>query len=265
MRITRIIASILLISLLAVSLIACGSDNDKTTDTTVTNPDSTETNTSFETETTLNDDSDISEEEIITDKVTNKIVQYTLREELSICHLAVVGKISAISDPFTVIPSDGKNPRNFYEIEITVDQTLMGQADSDNKINVRVAGGQVGNLKTFSIDTPVVSVDEEVILILNKAVKGSGKYVTDEDYYTIVGVNQGIYKVDGETVREESMTKSEFISTITDYAADRVIDLENTSIAEHNRLRESYMEGLMTEDEYNVAIALIDSYASRAN
>ena len=206
---------------------------------------------------------------VIEQNVSGVVVQLTFEEMLGKCHLAVMGEVTGVSEPFAVKPVNGGDASNFFEYELTVEDAYIGDASAGDKVNVRVTGGLVGNVQTYCAETPNFEIGTKVIAILKKATKGSNLYVTDEDYYLIVGVNQGIFTIEpsGDSVSSIVELKSRKVedvkAAIIEFSKTYEVDIDDTYKNAINKLNESLKNGRITQEEYDISLRNIESYAER--
>lgn len=106
----------------------------------------------------------------------------------------VIVKATALpgSQVIEVAPASGGDSRNFTNYTFSVSDCLFGDIAQGSHITVRVEGGRNANQNTVCLESPVISSGQEVILFLQKNDLGGG-YATSDDYYRILGVNQGIF------------------------------------------------------------------------
>ena len=213
----------------------------------------------------------LEEESITVQNVSGVVAELTFEEMLERSCAVVKGEITGISDAFAVKPVNGGDASNFYEYELTLEKVYVGADSVGDKINVRVQGGLVGNVRTECAETPELSVGTKVIAILSKATKGSNLYVTDEDYYLIVGVNQGIFVIDADEENVTSINKQQetklgdMVSEIEEFAKDYVVDIDKTYNDAISRLDETLNDGSITQEEYDIYKSFYEKYAERVD
>lgn len=129
--------------------------------------------------------------------VKNTLVSGLLKEyryeDLLNCATVIV-KATALpgSQVIEVAPASGGDSRNFTNYTFSVSDCLFGDIAQGSHLTVRGEGGRNANQNTVCLESPVISSGQEVILFLQKNDLGGG-YTTSDDYYRILGVNQGIF------------------------------------------------------------------------
>ena len=249
MKNTKRLLAILLIVCSLLALSACGAKTENADETTTAETTVPET------------------EGLIYDPVAENINDLSVQTEIGFSHLVVEGEITAVSEPFTVTSTKDGNKRNFYEYDVKVTDAIAGSVNNGDTIKLRMPGGLVGNVKTVNSASPKLSIGSKYILMLNKAVLGSGYYVTEDTYYTIVGVNQGCYPLteDGSGIKEMPYNQSEFKDLVTKYFNVDEIDYENQVKQMQNQLSENYSDGLITKEDFDKSVAALKLYATKAN
>lgn len=208
------------------------------------------------------------EQDVIVQNVSGMVAELTFEEMLGKSHIAAKGEITGISRSFAVKPVNGGDASNFYEYELTLEDVYIGEKTLGDKLNIRVQGGQVDNIVTSCAETPELEVGTKVLAILTKAGKGSNLYVTDEDYYLIVGVNQGIFTADESkdslknAMGEDAGALSDMVTDIRKFASDYTPDYDPYETVMNN-LDESLRDGRITQAEYDISKANFEKYAER--
>lgn len=101
----------------------------------------------------------------------------------------------------------GKEIRNIIrtDIYVEVDNFIYGKS-STNTVAVRINKGEDETTIVHSEGYPDFKVDEKVLLFLARE---RGDVATDEDYYILVGMNQGKYNLEESSKAEQGNMKDD--------------------------------------------------------
>lgn len=122
--------------------------------------------------------------------VSGSIVGYSFSELIERSQLVVYGKITAISDAFTVAGVSG-GMCNMMDVTVEPVQVLRGNAEKT--VTLRVMGGLVSDTYEDYSEMPELNLGEEWLFMLYKPNSGGGMN-TEGDYYYLTGLYQGAFK-----------------------------------------------------------------------
>ena len=126
--------------------------------------------------------------------ISGSLVHLSFEEVIARSHLIAKGKFVGQSEPFRVKPTNGADESVFIDYYLEPTEILRGslKPNSNRTISIRMEGGESNRLKIINNDNPKVMPGDEVIVFLCETNWGGG-YTTNENYYILTGITQGIY------------------------------------------------------------------------
>lgn len=137
-------------------------------------------------------------------RISTSYPHFELDELVLESDLVVKGTVIEKTEPFKIKPANGGDISIFTDYVIQVEKTLRGK--EAKTLNLRMQGGEIGDLTVISEDEGLVDVGESYILFLYHPFAGGG-YHTKGDYYYLTGGPQALFStVDGlETYSSEDV------------------------------------------------------------
>jgi hypothetical protein len=189
--------------------------------------------------------------------------------------LVVTGEFVSKSEPFAVQGADGSTVTNFSDYTFKISDTYYGEAvsgyegtDGAQYITVRVRGGALGGLLTWSDLTDKVSVGQQCMLYLTRYYTGAD-FNTGTDIYYIVGESGGVWDAtdDGyaNEVVADAVTTDELGQYFANYSennsfTDRVSEKESAFNNWLEAKEASYISGDISAEEISSINAQTDLY-----
>ncbi len=138
-------------------------------------------------------------------------VLYSMENLIKESSLVVLGKVSAVSEPFLIRGvGDTAYPAVHMDYTITIEETLRGEAAAE-EITVRMLGDRTDPSIIYH-DFASLKEGEEYLLFLWKPNCG-GSFTTKGDYYYITGETEGVYEpAQAEAASSTSSADRLFIS-----------------------------------------------------
>jgi len=201
--------------------------------------------------------------------VHNYPVVYSMDEQLKKSQLIVKGKIVKQSEIFTVTPASGVEGSNFSDYYLQVSDVLRGEASKTDLVPIRIEGGDTKELSVVVECQPDIKIGDEVIALLYKPNMG-GAYNTDEDYYRIVGMDQGLYfinngdskKTIAENHRGESVDFKELEKKMSAFTKKNPINYNWVYEEVMENVKKNLETGFISQEEYDSIIDEIGKYAT---
>ncbi len=187
------------------------------------------------------------------------------------------------SESFQIKPANGADASVFTDYTVKVSDILRGELEADS-IAVRVQGGKTETLATVAGEEAKLEDGRTYLLFLYKPERG-GNYNTEGDYYYVTGAFQGAYEIDTDMsvsmntslLSDAEMDDIQCVNskdTETEWslkdAVENVQEINNEHPADvnymrdqaHENMRANVESGMMTQEEYDQAIAEEQQYAT---
>lgn len=262
MKVKKIVT--LLTTVAVCFLVGCGNQNtDKTASVTAT---SNKEHTS-----------------VITQNISGTVAGLTQDDLIERSCLVAIGTV-ANSESFQIQPANGADPSVFTDYTVKVSDITRGEVEADSII-VRVQGGKTETLATVADEEAKLENNKTYLLFLYKPERG-GDYNTEGDYYYVTGAFQGAYEIgtdvsvsmntsfladteannDIQCVNskdtEAEWLLSDAVENVQEINDKHPADVNYMRDQAHENMRANVESGMMTEEEYNQAIAAEQEYAT---
>lgn len=217
------------------------------------------------------DDSDDCVDGVQNVLISGMLPAYNLDDLVEKASIIVKAHAEPESQVVEIKPANGGDSRNFTNYTFTVSECLYGDVSQGDQITVRVQGGRNEHQNTICEDAPAITAGQDVILFLRKPELGGG-YATTGDYYSILGVNQGIYYAAGEADAEDAYINEEgeeiscasvlrSIEQKPALTSDRMSEYEEFK----QNLQSTLENGVITQEGYDQILADSNQYAEIVN
>lgn len=203
--------------------------------------------------------------------ISGSLVAYSYDDLVEKASIIVKAHAEPESQVVEIKPANGGDSRNFTNYTFTVSECLYGDVSQGDQITVRVQGGLNEHQNTICEDAPVITAGQDVILFLRKPELGGG-YTTTGDYYSILGVNQGIYYAADEAGAEDAYVNEEG-EEISCASVLRSIEqkpaLTSDGLSEYEEFKRNLQgtleNGVITQEGYDQILADSNQYAEIVN
>lgn len=118
--------------------------------------------------------------------------------------LIVVGRVGEVTSVKSKTPHKEGGYLVWSKARVFPERIVKGH--EEGPIIIEFAGGRVGKNISVPEDSPKFESEEHVLLFL--------KRIAGKDTYTVVGMNQGKYKIEGDMVARKNVTVDKFLREI---------------------------------------------------
>ena len=180
-------------------------------------------------------------------------------------HLVIKGELTEISPAAWVDTENGGNSI-YTNYVFRVKETYRGEVKDE--VVLSQEGGQVGNRRTVCCGSPEFELGKEYVLYLYRPMPGYG-LVTDDDYYWLVGYNQGVFAVEETAGTMMAVAEDGGEKTSLQTLAQEIEALDQEYPVNYNWEYEEMMEnmkanlesGFITKEESEQMLAELYQYA----
>lgn len=205
--------------------------------------------------------------------VFRRFAPMTVPELIKESSLVVVGTYKEPSQSFMIqYVNGGMSIYTDHYFEVT--ETFRGEAPEDNIVAVRQEGGTIGNDAVEIEPSCDFQEGESYLLFLYRP--GKGGFSTEGDYYCLRGEVYGAYPLDGTTLAEVSTDQvvnevennaiqvADFQQQVDYYNETTPPDEAEKLVREQvlENMKENVRTGMMTQEEYDEAVADMEKYAT---
>lgn len=192
--------------------------------------------------------------------VDGSLAYYSVDDLFAGSTLVVSGTITGEPESLRVRHASVDMETNFTDYTLAVENVYRGQAAGDT-LTVRVYGGTAGNVTEIYTPAPQLTAGEEYLLFLNQPGMG-GAFNTPGDYYYLTGVTQGVFQADaaGQYTSQSGDTLSPTRLAAARSAAPGDAPSPREEFVENQQA--NLANGFLTQEEYDAAIAGMDTYAT---
>lgn len=220
---------------------------------------------------------------VTTQNISGTVAGLTQDDLIERSCLVAIGTV-ANSESFQIQPANGANPSVFTDYTVKVSDIIRGEAEADSII-VRVQGGKTETLATVADEEAKLEDKKTYLLFLYKPERG-GDYNTEGDYYYVTGAFQGAYEIDTDVPismntsfladtevsddiqcvnskdTETEWSLNDAVENVQEINDEHPADVNYMRDQAHENMRANVESGMMTEEEYNQAIAAEQEYAT---
>lgn len=198
----------------------------------------------------------------------------TVPELIKESSLVVVGTYKEPSQSFMIQYVNG-GMSIFTDHYFEVTETFRGEAPEDNIVAVRQEGGTIGNDVLEISPSCDFQEGKSYLLLLYQPASGGG-YNTEGDYYYLRGEVYGAYPLDGASLTEDgtgqvvnevgsnAIQVADFQQQVDYYNETTPPDEAEKLVQEQvlENMKENVRSGMMTQEEYDQAVAEKEEYAT---
>lgn len=192
--------------------------------------------------------------------VDGSLAYYSVDDLFAGSTLVVSGTITGEPESLRVHHASVDMETNFTDYTLAVETVYRGQAAGET-LTVRIYGGTAGNVTEIYSPAPQLTAGEEYLLFLNQPGMG-GAFHTLGDYYYLTGVTQGVFQEDtaggytsqsGDTLSPAQLAMTRSAPPVDPaFLREEFVENQQTNLA----------NGFLTQEEYDAAIAGMDTYAT---
>lgn len=192
--------------------------------------------------------------------VSGILAGITLEDMLEKADVIAIGEVVGNSDPFKV-QSVGGGISVFTDYEIEPLHVVRGDFSEEQTLTIRTQGGQTEDWKVICEQEPELLAGTEYLFFLRKPNVGGG-FNTNDDYYDIMGVNQGLFEAQGNGVYSSSHGESVDISALPSTIAEEIPDEDAYRQENLRNLKSNLDSGFISQEEYDRMVGELDQYAT---
>lgn len=193
---------------------------------------------------------------------------YSYEELVQKSSLIVRGRIVKTSRPIVITPTNGGDDSIFTDHYLEISHVLRGDAQVGEQVAIRTEGGETFTTIVVSEMDPSMEKGDEIVAFLYRHNIGGG-YTTKEDYYRILGTDQGLYYLEQNEKEDlifknemgDSFEWTEFSVNLPKYSQKHPVDETWLRKWAEEALEAERKSEQLTEEEYRIKKQALDQYA----
>lgn len=196
-----------------------------------------------------------------TEEIHGILEEVSLEELAETSDLVVHGSVIDISEPYEIETNDGQ--RSIFTDYIIEPVMLLRGEPVQERVLIRMQGGKMGRHEVIVEDNPTLAIGDEAVFFLWQPHMGGGFNTKENTYYYLNRMSNGVfYKSDqSESFQTEQGEVLELASLPQRFTNLAPVDPERFRRENLEGLKSNLEEGFLTQKEYDLFVARMDTYA----